>query len=109
MRRAGQNTKFVVSNAFSRALRCPVPVGAGSGSKKDGGDHLIHKTHNILPGLAVRSSRNLPRKAARVRMTSPDERFGTEGSIPSLGTTAVMRTTAQRQEFFIRREVAYLP
>ena len=67
------------------------------GVKKDGGDHLIHKTHNILPGLAVRSSRNLPRKAARVRMTSQGERFGTEGSIPSLGTTAVMRTTAQRQ------------
>ena len=44
------------------------------------------QTHNILPGLAVRSSRNLPRKAAMVRMTSPDERFGTEGSIPSLGT-----------------------
>lgn len=51
------------------------------------------QTHNILPGLAVRSSRNLPRKAARVRMTSQGERFGTEGSIPSLGATAVMRTT----------------
>ena len=44
------------------------------------------QTTNILPGLAVRSSRNLPRKAARARMTSQGERFGTEGSIPSLGT-----------------------
>lgn len=96
MRRAGQNTKFVVSNAFSRALRCPVPVGAGSGSK-GWWRPSDTQTHNILPGLAVRSSRNLPRKAARVRMTSQGERFGTEGSIPSLGTTAVMRTTAQRQ------------
>lgn len=49
------------------------------------------QTSNILPGLAERSSRNLPRKAARVRMTSQGKRFGTEGSTPSLGTTAVMR------------------
>ena len=44
------------------------------------------QTHNILPGLAVRSSRNLPRKAARVRMTSQGERFGTEGSNPPPAT-----------------------
>ena len=67
------------------------------------------QTHNILPGLAVRSSRYLPRKAAMVRMTSQGERFGTEGSIPSLGTKRSDAHDSTTSEFFIRREVAYLP
>lgn len=95
MRRAGQNTKFVVFNTFTRSAM----PGAGwrwLRVQKGWWRPSDTQTHNILPGLAVRSSRNLPRKAARVRMTSQGERFGTEGSIPSLGTTAVMRTTAQR-------------
>ena len=70
-----------------QSLRSPVLVGAGAGCKKRMVETIYYaQTHNILPGLAVRFSRYLPRKAARARMTSQGERFGTEGSIPSLGT-----------------------
>ena len=91
----GQN--HFLFHVLTQSLRSPVLVGAGAGCKKGWWRPSDTQTTNILPGLAVRSSRYLPRKAAMVRMTSQGERFGTEGSIPSLGTTAVMRTTAQRQ------------
>ena len=87
----GQN--HFLFHVLTQSLRSPVLVGAGAGCKKRMVETIYYaQTHNILPGLAVRSSRNLPRKAAMVRMTSQGERFGTEGSIPSLGTTAVMRS-----------------
>lgn len=81
----GQN--HFLFHVLTQSLRSPVLVGAGAGCKKRIVETIYYtQTHNILPGLAVRSSRYLPRKAARVRMTSQGERFGTEGSIPSLGT-----------------------
>lgn len=97
MRRAGQNTKFVVSNAFSRALRCPVPVGAGSGSKgwwrpsdTQNTQHIARLGREVQPEPAKEGRKGADGLTRGVM-------FGTEGSIPSLGTTAVMRTTAQRQ------------
>lgn len=109
MRRAGQNTKFVVSNAFSRALRCPVPVGAGSGSKgwwrpsdTQNTQHIARLGREVQPEPAKEGRKGADGLTRGVM-------FGTEGSIPSLGTKRSDAHDSTTSEFFIRREVAYLP
>ena len=66
--------------------------------KKDGGDHLLSTNTQHIARLG-REVQPVPAKEGRKGADGLTRgvMFGTEGSIPSLGTTAVMRTTAQRQ------------
>ena len=108
MRRAGQNTKFVVSNAFSRALRCPVPVGAGSGSKGWWRPSDTQNTQHI-----ARLGREVQPEPAKEGRKGADDLTGGEvwdrgfDSLPWHHRSDAHDSTTS--EFLIRREVAYLP
>lgn len=110
MRRAGQNTKFVVSNAFSRALRCPVPVGAGSGSKKgwwrpsdtQNTQHIARLGREVQPEPAKEG-----RKGADGLTRGGEVWDRGFDSLPWHHRSDAHDSTTS--EFFIRREVAYLP
>lgn len=97
---------FTQSSPFeARYLLARVP-----GAKKDGGDHLLSTNTQHIARLG-REVQPEPAKEGRKGADGLTRgvMFGTEGSIPSLGTKRSDAHDSTTSEFFIRREVAYLP